>query len=101
MIRPTRDSQSDRERSINPALFAHRARTVHASHYRGGMEPKRRTQCRNQMRAPETLLTGEEFMRQDTEFRHSYELVDGRLVPLPVTFDDSRHLHDRGSSRRF
>jgi Uma2 family endonuclease len=33
----------------------------------------------------ETLVTGVEFMRQDTEFRHSYELVAGRLVPLPVT----------------
>lgn len=37
-----------------------------------------------QVEVPETLLTGEEFMRQDTEFRHSYELVEGRLVPLPV-----------------
>jgi Uma2 family endonuclease len=37
-----------------------------------------------QMRTPETLLTGEEFMRQDTDFRHSYELVDGQLVPLQV-----------------
>jgi Uma2 family endonuclease len=38
-----------------------------------------------QMRTPETLLTGEEFMRQDGDFRHSHELVEGRLVPLPVT----------------
>jgi Uma2 family endonuclease len=38
-----------------------------------------------QVQVPEPLLTGEEFMRQDGEFRHSYELVEGRLVPLPVT----------------
>lgn len=38
-----------------------------------------------QMRTPETLLTGEEFMRHDTDFRHGHELVEGRLVPLPVT----------------
>jgi Uma2 family endonuclease len=38
-----------------------------------------------QMRTPETLLTGEEFMRQDGEFRANHELVDGQLVPLPVT----------------
>lgn len=37
-----------------------------------------------QVQVPETLLTGEEFMRQDADFRHS-ELVEGRLVPLPVT----------------
>jgi Uma2 family endonuclease len=38
-----------------------------------------------QMRTPETLLTGEEFMRQDGEFRANHELVDGQLVPLRVT----------------
>jgi Uma2 family endonuclease len=38
-----------------------------------------------QVQVPETLLTGEEFMRQDGEFRYSYELLDGQLVPLPVT----------------
>jgi Uma2 family endonuclease len=38
-----------------------------------------------QVQEPETLVTGEEFMRHDGEFRHSYELVEGRLVPLPVT----------------
>jgi Uma2 family endonuclease len=38
-----------------------------------------------QMLERETLITGEEFMRQDGEFRGSFELVEGRLVPLPVT----------------
>jgi Uma2 family endonuclease len=38
-----------------------------------------------QERTPETLVTGEEFMRQDGEFRSTHELVEGKLVPLPVT----------------
>lgn len=38
-----------------------------------------------QVQTPERLFTGEEFMRQDGEFRHSHELVEGRLVRLPVT----------------
>jgi Uma2 family endonuclease len=33
----------------------------------------------------EALVTGMEFMDLPSEFRHSHELVDGRLVPLPVT----------------
>jgi Uma2 family endonuclease len=38
-----------------------------------------------QVRAPETLFTGVEFMCLPSDFTDVHELVDGRPVPLPVT----------------
>ena len=90
---------NDRERSINPAL-SRITRERYTPRTKGGAWNRKGGPNAIKMQMPETLLTGEEFMRQDTDFRHSYELVEGRLVPLLVTSmtHDIHAMADRGGA---